>query len=617
MPNLPQAAFLEALGWTLLNSWWQFGILWVLFLFLKKVLPRQSAANRYNISLLLLVSGMVWTFISFLLRWNSLLENGYQFVRFTDNRLYYYYLQSGFWIRLILPYLSVTYLIWLGVRLIRFSRLFLITRRVKMGGLQKAPVSWRIFLEKMSGHMNICSKVQIWLSDKIDTPLILGWLKPVILLPFSAVNQLSTDQLEAILIHELAHIKRNDYFWNLVVALAEVIFYYNPFARYLVEAIREEREHSCDDWVLQFPFRPEQYANALLKLEQQRTINHSELLLAARGSSRNVLLVRVQRMLKMPVSSHESPCKMAILAGIVGILAIAGMVEPREEIKEFFKEVITNPLVSRESNNTVAMVEYVPEKPVTLKLKPQAKPIVKQSPDHSNTTSTPLQVDEVAGSEPEQDAEWVANADLILSQGPAVSNQAVTMGTIDENIYTLPQQINELTREVHTGDQPYVPSSSFQSLDQQVKDTSIPATAVTARKAKIISQKAKEAAIQTQLAMEQIDWIKLRQKLITKGATPETIQFELEKALAEVDWDKIQKDAGKVLRNIEKLNIVNNINTTIELKEACQVQKAELDELNRQLEYQEKATRKAIQTQSQELQMKHQKLAKKRTIVYL
>ena len=116
--------------------------------------------------------------------------------------------------------------------------------------------------------MGIKKDVRMWFSDLVDTPLTIGFWKPVILLPVAAINHLSLQQAEAIILHELNHIKRNDYFINFLIACMDIILFFNPFVRVLTNIIKSERENSCDDMVLQFRYDAGHYASALLLLEK-------------------------------------------------------------------------------------------------------------------------------------------------------------------------------------------------------------------------------------------------------------------------------------------------------------------------------------------------------------
>ncbi len=84
----------------------------------------------------------------------------------------------------------------------------------------------------------------------------------------AVINQLSTRQMEAVLLHELAHIRRHDYLLNLIINIIRTILYFNPFARAFVGIIESEREKNCDELVLQFQYGGYDYASALLSLEK-------------------------------------------------------------------------------------------------------------------------------------------------------------------------------------------------------------------------------------------------------------------------------------------------------------------------------------------------------------
>ncbi len=117
-----------------------------------------------------------------------------------------------------------------------------------------ADIDIRLFAAAKALHLGIKKKVQVWYSHKINTPVTFGFLKPIILLPFSLVNQLSIQQTEAIILHELAHIKANDYLSNWFITVVETFFFFNPFIITLCKKIRLQRELHCDTIVLQYNY---------------------------------------------------------------------------------------------------------------------------------------------------------------------------------------------------------------------------------------------------------------------------------------------------------------------------------------------------------------------------
>lgn len=537
MPNPPQAAFLEALGWTILNSWWQFGLLWMLVLFLKKVLPQGSAAMRYNLSLSMLITGIGWTTISFVLRLNSLVDGNIHLISISDNQVHLGYITAVEYLGMGMPYISMIYLLCLCFNLVRFSRLLHLSHQLKTSGLQKVPVELRLFVGEMALHMNIRPAVQLWISEKIDTPLILGWIKPVILLPISAVSQLNTAQLEAILIHELAHIKRNDYFWNIIVALSEVLFYFNPFARWIIQEIRIERENSCDDWVLQFPYRPDQYAQALLQLEQQRIGSQSRLMLAARGSHRNLLLCRVKRMLRLPVSSQEGLGQLKIMTVMAIFLCLLSFFEPRKEIGQFFQNTIQAPISNYEPGyKTVAGV------PLPANQQIKRVQIVKVKAAKINQVI----IQQVAFPENEYTAAGMLNLLAVENDTYENSDEAALAVLTEDRAYSMIQG-NELPANAPVAQHqlPYIPRSSFQALKQQ--DSIIPQVALT-QKLSLLQEK--EADLEAKLAQIQEYWHNIKQEKIADLDLAE--QYNLKKSQLQEMQQQVEKQARQFEQLIEK-----------------------------------------------------------------
>jgi hypothetical protein len=128
--------------------------------------------------------------------------------------------------------------------------------------------------------------VKIWLSEWVTSPVTIGYLKPIILIPVAAINNLTPHQLEAVILHELSHIYRYDYFLNLILSFIKTVLYFNPFVKLLVKSVEKEREHSCDEMVLQFQYKPGEYASALLRLEQNK---HRQMVMAAAGKNHDLL----------------------------------------------------------------------------------------------------------------------------------------------------------------------------------------------------------------------------------------------------------------------------------------------------------------------------------------
>jgi beta-lactamase regulating signal transducer with metallopeptidase domain len=291
MPFISQSGFLNALGWAVINSIWQMALIW-LFYKLFVLFFKPGSALKAKSSFILLVAGSVWTGISFITAFRSPTTSS---TLFTINGTSYSFNDS---ISTFLPYASIIYLSLLTIPVIRFIiniREVILIRNKK---LKKIEIQWRLFVKKMVSLLEIKKPVQVWISENISSPITIGFLKPVILIPLAAINNLTEHQLEAVLLHELIHIKRNDYLLNFFIVFIKTFFYYNPFTRNLISIIEDERERNCDEWVLQYQYDAYSYSSALLALEQMKLAT-VQLALAASGK-KELLLNRIKKIMGVP-----------------------------------------------------------------------------------------------------------------------------------------------------------------------------------------------------------------------------------------------------------------------------------------------------------------------------
>jgi beta-lactamase regulating signal transducer with metallopeptidase domain len=130
------------------------------------------------------------------------------------------------------------------------------------------PAAWERKLQALSHSLQIRQHIKLLQSELVKVPVVVGLLKPVILVPLGLFTHLPPDQLEAILLHELAHIKRRDYFVNLLQSFAEVVFFFNPAVVWLSAVIREERENCCDDIAISVTKSKARFIDALVSFQE-------------------------------------------------------------------------------------------------------------------------------------------------------------------------------------------------------------------------------------------------------------------------------------------------------------------------------------------------------------
>jgi beta-lactamase regulating signal transducer with metallopeptidase domain len=142
-----------------------------------------------------------------------------------------------------------------------------LVRRLERTGLSEAPAGLADTLARLAQALRVSRAVRLYESALVGAPTVVGWFRPVILLPASALTGLTAQQLELILAHELAHVRRHDYLVNLLQSAAETLLFYHPAVWWVSNRMRAEREHCCDDLAVSACGSAVRYARALVKLE--------------------------------------------------------------------------------------------------------------------------------------------------------------------------------------------------------------------------------------------------------------------------------------------------------------------------------------------------------------
>ncbi len=192
---------------------------------------------------------------------------------------------------------------WLGgvvVLLVRMAGGLWRVRRLQVRSLAAPASRWQTAGERLASRLGLGRAVHVVESTRVDTPTAVGWLRPVVLLPIAALANLTPAQVDAILVHELTHIRRHDYVVNVLQTFAETLLFYHPGVWWVSGRIRAEREHCCDDVAVAMCGDAVVYAAALAELEAWRS-GETSLALAGTGGS---LIDRVRRLLRVP-SGHE------------------------------------------------------------------------------------------------------------------------------------------------------------------------------------------------------------------------------------------------------------------------------------------------------------------------
>ena len=295
-------AEITALGATLLHSLWQATLLALLLWSISRY-GTLGAAARYRMAygmLLLQVTLSVVTFLRYYTPAPRLESSVKQvviaFVGFhpAEGQTYDRFTDPDFWMTALVGCWLLTMVVG-SVRLgasFRRVRRMLWMQSVRRLQAPDAYAALELRVTQLASRLGYRGRLRIRIGRGITTPMLIGHFKPVLLFPLALVNQLSTEEAETVILHELAHLRRYDHYFNLLQCLIEVLYYYHPAVHWIGARMREEREYCCDDLVLHYGPGKLPYARALLHYGEQAGGQPATALSLTDGGG---LLARVRR----------------------------------------------------------------------------------------------------------------------------------------------------------------------------------------------------------------------------------------------------------------------------------------------------------------------------------
>lgn len=195
--------------------------------------------------------------------------------------------------------------------------------RFRTRAVSPADAVWQDRFADLCRRLDIPRRVQLLRSNLVDTPIVVGWLKPLVLVPASLFLQIDPRQLEIVIAHELVHIRRYDPLVNLAQSAAEVLFFYHPCVWWMSAVIRREREFAADARVLEiFSNSSLVYANALANLEEIRLLTNRHAPSIATAANGGNLMQRIQRILQKNTGSRDANSAWSAALAILLIPAV-------------------------------------------------------------------------------------------------------------------------------------------------------------------------------------------------------------------------------------------------------------------------------------------------------
>lgn len=324
----------RTLGWTFVHSLWQGLLAVAILLTLLKIFKPQTASTRYWFTTIILFAFVGASAITFAVLnesyYSPSISGSFLFEQnvFDLAQLSTLSLAETTW-QLpsdVIPYLMMAWSAGALFYMLRFVYGIWQIKRLRITAVNSVSQRWLDLLQSTKQNMGI-DKLIGWLeSPYVSSPLVIGHLKPVILFPIGLISGLDAGQIEAILVHELSHIKRHDFIVNMAQSFVEVVFYFNPFVWFISNKIRIERENSCDDQALSMGIPPHSYANTLADIyEHQLQVPGLSM---AFSSRKNYTLKRIQRLMKTQSKNNNKSLIGVLMGSALMVLVYFGQIYP-------------------------------------------------------------------------------------------------------------------------------------------------------------------------------------------------------------------------------------------------------------------------------------------------
>ena len=383
--------FIGALGWSVLHSLWQFLIIALLLRLALGLSKRSPSGVRYWLSVVGLLAIPLTFVFTFIRQWG--IYSGAKRVvslQFEDAAWYVAGGDTGFYMvdkrypafldrfEALTPVVFWIYVV--GLLLFSLHGIFNYYRiySLRTTGVVALPVTWKSRIALLARKAGIMGRVRVRLSDRVSIPLVVGFFKPVILLPLAMLTSLSPEQVETVLLHEFRHLKNRDHYINLIQNLLEILFFYHPATWWISRCLRDERENRIDEWVVGSTGSPLIYAQALVSLESKRSGTLQPVLAATQ--SKTLLLARIKNIMTMKTRPFKPGKNLAALAIILAATLSLAWFDPTKTMNNYALNDYSDrvyypadpfPSQTSPSPSTAALTA---QGPVTGQVSPQSRP---------------------------------------------------------------------------------------------------------------------------------------------------------------------------------------------------------------------------------------------------
>jgi len=315
----------HSIGWTLIHACWQISLIAIFLKLVLIPLEKQPAKFAHALSLISLLIIFIWSGFTFSQQYDYFNQlsaiapietnsNLTQHISTIDNSASIVESNAetthSSWDNVILTlesYLPFLVALWFAGILLMTSRFFcgwLHIKKLRTRGLEQVSEEWLNRLEKLKTKIGVSKKVVFHFSSLVNEPITIGHFKPIILVPLGMFSNLTPNMAEAVLLHELAHIKRSDFLINALQTVIEIAFFFHPAIWWIGQKVRQTREHACDDLAVATCEDRMLYARTLTKIQSAYFSKPNNLAMTLSGKSGS-FTTRIKRLF----GYKESPNK--------------------------------------------------------------------------------------------------------------------------------------------------------------------------------------------------------------------------------------------------------------------------------------------------------------------
>ncbi|WP_394992323.1 M56 family metallopeptidase [Emticicia sp.] len=359
----------SALGWTLIHSIWQ-GIAIVLIFSILYYFSKPSS-TRYWLGL----GALGLQFLSAIVTFFTVYEPATSLTYSSGNQVFINFLaktsnlaftpqklsvlqQAEFFLQSNLDLFVTFWIIGTSLLLLRLVVGFTYVQKLKVQQVKPISADIQALMDNLLEKIQISATIKLLESARATVPMTIGWLKPIILLPVGIATGLTVKQLEAILAHELAHIKRYDYLVNIFQNFVEILFFFHPVTWFISAKVRDERENCCDDFAVEICGDRMVLAKALT---QVASYQQQPRLAMAFGAKRQTFMDRIKRIIGINESKPLSYGNWAAVLGMILVVAL-GVVYAQKEVKKNDKPLANKQIVEVKKSLDLSVENLVEKK---------------------------------------------------------------------------------------------------------------------------------------------------------------------------------------------------------------------------------------------------------------